>query len=130
MKDYDHFGSTPRAKKTKEKMTQEMVRARAAAIVHGTDPSAELHVVDEKIKQLVTRLQSWYRGHIVRRTIRSLDPTGKAIWGAKPPVEMIITLNLSERETLTILTKAEDMALRATIAWQFVSPSAPLPRHC
>ena len=71
MKDYDHFGSTPQAKKTKEKMTQEMVRARAAAIVHGTDPSAELHVVDEKIKQLVTRLQSWYRGHIVRRTIWS-----------------------------------------------------------
>ena len=64
MKDYDHFGSTPRAKKTKEKMTQEM----RMGLINGLN-GASLRMLERSISPYGVA-----RGVADTSTLRDLDP--------------------------------------------------------
>ena len=64
----------------------------------GVDPVEKLPEVQEIHDTLCRQVQSWFIGRAIRRTVDTVDNTGKPIWSATPPTEQDIFVKLSDDE--------------------------------
>ena len=101
----------------------EIQRARAKIFNGVTKPPDHVSVneQDKATMHCLAEFQDWFKGRVIRRTVLSKDPSGKPTWGAEPPVEKMITLNLMKHERDVIENQAATFLKDRDLGWQHVS---------
>jgi hypothetical protein len=102
------LGKAKRADKArqKEEGLPSIDRARAAT----GEKLAAASEVEIKTRELITQAQELFKGCAMRRTIFSKDNTGKPLWKAKDPVEVVLYLKLLEHERDALATLVDSSA--------------------